>query len=256
MFASEYRILKESVDEENALRQAQIGKIVRYRTGGSYWSPKRGGAAVKQQKTDRRSQRTYQLVSSALAELLREKPYDEILVQEILDRAGVGRTTFYAHYFDKADVLDSMTEQILSLFTHQIAPSPTRLRVVPSLELFEHISQSPDQHFRALMRGHAGERLWEAMQAALCHIIEPALATHCAEQQDPSIPLELVAQYLADALLSLLKWWLAADMPYSPEQMEKVFQQLALPGVWAMLTDVDCTRKGGHEQGEGGNLAQ
>ncbi len=49
---------------------------------------------MKQQKEDRRSQRTRQLVSSALAELLVEKPYAEILVQDILDRAGIGRTTF------------------------------------------------------------------------------------------------------------------------------------------------------------------
>jgi hypothetical protein len=87
------------------------------------------------------------------------------------------------------------------------------------------------------MRGHAGERLWEALQTALCRSIEPTLATLYTEHQDPPIPLALVAQYLADALLSLLKWWLAADMPYPPEQMESMFQQLALPGVWAMLKE-------------------
>ena len=77
-------------------------------------------------------------MSSAFAELLSEKSYDEILVQDILDRAGIGRTTFYAHYFDKEDVLESITAQILMLFTQQIAHSSTRQRVVPSLELFEH----------------------------------------------------------------------------------------------------------------------
>ncbi|HVU70978.1 MAG TPA: TetR/AcrR family transcriptional regulator, partial [Ktedonobacteraceae bacterium] len=97
---------------------------------------------MKQQKADRRSQRTYNLVSSAFAELLREKPYDEILVQDILDRAGIGRTTFYAHYFDKDDVLNSITEQILTMFTQQIAHSAASQRIVPSLELFEHIYQS------------------------------------------------------------------------------------------------------------------
>jgi AcrR family transcriptional regulator len=94
--------------------------------------------------------------------------------------AGIGRTTFYAHYFDKADVLDSMTEQILSMFTHQITHATARQRIVPSLELFEHVYQSPHQHFRALMRGHAGDRLWEALQTALCRVIEPALTTLCA----------------------------------------------------------------------------
>ena len=192
---------------------------------------------MKQQKADRRSQRTYRLVSSAFAELLSEKPYDEILVQDILDRAGIGRTTFYAHYFDKEDVLDSMTEQILSMFTHQIAQTTARQRVVPSLELFEHIYHSPNQHFRALMRGRAGEPLWEALQTALCRAIEPALCTLCAEKRSPSIPLPVVSQYLAGAFLALLKWWVEASQPYPPEQMENIFQQLALPGVWSMLKE-------------------
>lgn len=58
-------------------------------------------ASMKQQKADCRSQRTYRLVNAAFAELAVEKPYNEILVQDILDRVGIGRTTFYAHYFDK-----------------------------------------------------------------------------------------------------------------------------------------------------------
>jgi AcrR family transcriptional regulator len=190
---------------------------------------------VKQQKTDRRSQRTYRLVSSAFAELLREKPYEEILVQDILDRAGIGRTTFYAHYFDKEDVLDSMTEQLLSMFTHQIAHSNARQRVVPSLELFEHIYHSPNQQFRALMQSRAGEPLWEALQTALSRAIEPALCTLCAEKRSPSIPLPVISEYLAGAFLTLLKWWVEASMPYPPEQMESIFQQLALPGVWATI---------------------
>jgi hypothetical protein len=47
------------------------------------------------------------------------------------------------------------------------------------------------------------------------------------------IPVAVASQYLAGALLNLLKWWLEADMPYTPPQMDQIFQQLALPGVWA-----------------------
>jgi AcrR family transcriptional regulator len=190
---------------------------------------------VKQQKADRRSQRTYRLVSSAFAELLSEKPYDEILVQDILDRAGIGRTTFYAHYFDKEDALDSMIAEQMEMFTHQIAHASARQRVVPSLELFEHIYHSQNQQFRALMRSRAGEPLWEALQTALCRAIEPTLCTLYAEKRSPSIPLPVVSEYLAGAFLTLLKWWIEASMPYPPEQMENIFQQLALPGVWSML---------------------
>jgi AcrR family transcriptional regulator len=192
---------------------------------------------VKQQKADRRSQRTYRLVSSAFTELVEEKTYDKILVQDILDQAGIGRTTFYAHYFDKEDVLNNIIEQELELLTRQIAHAAARQRVMPSLELFEHAYHSENQQFRALMRSRAGEFLWEALQAALCRAIEPALSTLCAERRSPPIPVPVVSEYLAGAFLTLLKWWVAADMPYPPQQMENIFQQLALPGVWAMLKE-------------------
>jgi AcrR family transcriptional regulator len=198
---------------------------------------KEGGTGVKQQKADRRSQRTYRLVSSAFAELVVEKPYDKILVQDILDRAGIGRTTFYAHYFDKEDVLNNVVEQELELLTRQIAHAAARQRVLPSLELFEHAYHSENQQFRTLMRSRAGEFLWEALQAPLCRAIESALCTLWADKRSPSIPLPVVSEYLAGAFLTLLKWWLAADMPYPPEKMESIFQQLALPGVWTMLKE-------------------
>ena len=192
---------------------------------------------MKQQKADRRSQRTYRLVSSAFAELMGEKPYEEILVQDILDRADIGRTTFYAHYFDKEDVLNSIVELELELLTRQISHAAAKQRVVPSLELFEHAYHSQNQQFLALMRSRAGEPLWEALQTALSRAIESALSTLCAEKRSPSIPLPVVSEYLAGAFLTLLKWWVEASMPYPPEQMESIFQQLALPGVWAMLKE-------------------
>jgi hypothetical protein len=86
-----------------------------------------------------------------------------------------------------------------------------------------------------MVRGHAGEKLWEIGQVLLSRNIEQALAATCAEGCPPTIPLAVVSQYLAGAFLNLLKWWLEAGMPYSSEQMDSMFQQLALPGVWATL---------------------
>jgi len=53
---------------------------------------------MKQDKQDRRSQRTRRQVRSAMTDLLREKRYDAITVQDLLDRADIGRSTFYAHF--------------------------------------------------------------------------------------------------------------------------------------------------------------
>ena len=123
------------------------------------------------------------------------------------------------------------------MLIRQIAHVAARQRVMPSLELFEHVYHAENQQLLALMQSRAGEFLWEAFQAALCRVIEPALCTLCTDKRSPSIPLPVVSEYLAGAFLTLFKWWIAADMPYPPEQMETIFQQLALPGVQAMLKE-------------------
>ena len=191
---------------------------------------------MKQHKQDRRSQRTYQLVTSALLALLAEKRYEAITVQAILERANIGRTTFYTHYFDKADVLESLAEQMLETMGHQFSQRNVGHFLVPGLELFQHVQQN-QQYFQAMVRGHAGEVLWEAIQTALSRTIEQALTTSSAQRRPPSIPVAVIAQYLAGSLLHLLKWWLRAEMPYSPEHMESIFPQLALPGVWATIEE-------------------
>src|SRR5215211_53883 len=74
---------------------------------------KRRAKTVKTEKEDRRSKRTRQLVSSALVDLMLEKQFDAITVQDILDRANVGRSTFYAHYTDKEDLLISEIARVI-----------------------------------------------------------------------------------------------------------------------------------------------
>jgi AcrR family transcriptional regulator len=187
---------------------------------------------VKQDKQDRRSQRTRRLVIAAMMDLLLEKRYSAISVQDILDRAGIGRSTFYAHYFDKEDVLASVTEQMLDTFGHELSRRDAGHGIVPSLELFRHAYEHPRrQHFQAMMRGHAGELVREVAQTTLSRTIERALAPAGAQTHPPAVPPSVAAQYMAGAFLNLFIWWLEAEMPYPPEQMDSFFQQLALPGV-------------------------
>ncbi len=188
---------------------------------------------MKQDKQDRRSQRTRHMVTSAMLELLFERHYDTITIQNILDRAGIGRSTFYTHYFDKEDVLTGIAEQMLETFSEQFSHRNVEQGIIPALELFQHVQQNY-QYFQAMMRGNAGEVLWEAAQATLSTSIEQTLTTY-GGKTSPSIPWDVTSQYLAGSFLHLMKWWLKAEMPYSPAQMERIFQQLALPGVWGTI---------------------
>jgi len=189
---------------------------------------------MKQHKQDRHSQRTYHLVSTAMMALLLEKRYDAITVQDILDRADIGRSTFYAHYYDKEDVLASITEQMLDEFSRRMQQSEAGQGLLPGLELFRHV-QEVHPNIQVLLRGQSGEVLLKTVQTLLSKNIEQTLASAFAGKRSPSVPLAVVSQHLAGAFLNLLKWWLEAEMPYSPERMDEMFQQLALPGVWAIV---------------------
>lgn len=132
----------------------------------------------------------------------------------------------------KEDVVASIAEQMLETFGQPLIQRDVGQRIVPSLELFRHVYQYPHrQHVRAMVRGRAGEMLWETGQALLSKNIEQTLTTACAEEDSPSIPPAVMSQYLAGAFLNLFKWWLETEMPYTPEQMDGFFQQLALSGV-------------------------
>ncbi len=62
---------------------------------------------------DRRIQKTQKLLHEALVSLMHEKSYDSIVVKEILNRANVGRSTFYTHFRDKDELLVSGIHEML-----------------------------------------------------------------------------------------------------------------------------------------------
>lgn len=207
---------------------------------------------MKQDKRDRRSLRTRRLVNAAVMDLMLEKRFDTITVQDLLERAGIGRSTFYTHYFDKDDVLASIADEMLATFRQQMSQRDARegkqtadatdvgQMILPSLAPFQHVQQVQEQYqpLRPTVRGHTGEGVWNTGQMLLSRNIEEALKAIWLERDgttSPTVPLLVVAQYLAGAFLTLFKWWLEADMPYSPEEMDRVFWHLALPGVRASL---------------------
>jgi AcrR family transcriptional regulator len=187
---------------------------------------------MKREKQDRRSLRTRRLVSDAMLALMREKRYNAITVQDLLDRAGIGRSTFYAHYFDKEDALASVVEQMLESFRQGFAQGESGQALIPSLALFRHAYEQR-RFFQTMVAGQLGERLWASAQGLLSHSIEQTLAAARPAGMPTAIPSEVVSHYLTGAFLSLFRWWLEADIPYPPEEMDRLFQRLAMPGVIA-----------------------
>src|SRR5512143_2387903 len=173
---------------------------------------------------DRRTQRTRQTLSQALIALIQEKRYEAITVQDICDRANVGRSTFYAHFQDKDALLASNFQQMLESLGGQVELRAGQF-VFSVAPLFQHV-QEHHHLYKALAWGggfdvllHAGQQQWRAH-------IETHLSTLLQQGRSPAIPSDVMTAYLAGPLHTLLLWWLDRQMPYPPERMDEMFQQL------------------------------
>jgi AcrR family transcriptional regulator len=191
---------------------------------------------MKQTKTDRRSLRTRQLLNTALIEVMHRKRYDEITVQDIIDQANVGRSTFYAHYLDKEDLLASGFARVLDEFSQPGEHLASEATLTPPdlTWFFSHV-QDHRQLYVSLVRAGAIDRLFKKSHAHLRQNIEQYLGGLLPDGAEPALPLPLVADYMAGAILTMLTWWLANDLPYPPEAMSRMFHRLVLPGVSASL---------------------
>ena len=183
---------------------------------------------MTQQRQDRRSQRTQQALMDALIALLAVKRYDEISINDIIDRANVGRSTFYAHYQTKDDLLKSGFERVLDMLIQHISFGEADQDLqLDTTQLFRH-AQGHYELYRTLVWGSGFEILTKDGHAALSAKFQESLTLLLPGKPEPSVPLAVLSYSMAGTLLILLKWWLDNKMPYSAEYMNEIFQQLVM----------------------------
>jgi AcrR family transcriptional regulator len=192
---------------------------------------------MTERKEDRRSRRSQRLIVDALLALMVQKRFDRITVQEILDRADVGRTTFYAQFRNKEDVLELALERVFGQLQDRPLGSgeESANQLLPSLELFRHV-QETQSIYPALVRGLSLDPHYQAVQRSLRDAVTRQLAL-ADDSRDLAVPPELIAEYLAGAFLTLVHWWLDQGLRDTPEQMNAYFQQLVMPGMRVVLPE-------------------
>lgn len=177
-------------------------------------------------KQDRRSQRTRNLLSEAFVELMREKGYSAITVNDLIERANIGRSTFYSHYRHKDDLFVHELDRVIEVLSHQI-PDQNELPFFPSLGLFRHVGEEYEL-YKALVWTPGIDLLIKHLQKSLSARIEKGLQK---TERDFDLPLPLLANFIAGSFLTLLKWWLENKMLNSPEEMDKMFRRLIITGI-------------------------
>ena len=189
------------------------------------------GAGGVRRRTDRRVLRTRERLGDALIALMQEKPFESIAVQEVLDRAGVARSTFYLHYRDKQDLFLSDVDEFLAAMANLLARTGERSeRVAPVRELFAHVAEARDLY--AALAASAQMRDFMALaQGNFARAIGRRLGELARTRRLPARRRAALAQALAGGLLALLSWWIERGAEGSPAEMDDLFHRLAWGGV-------------------------
>lgn len=188
---------------------------------------------------DRRVQRTRALLLSALLDLLVERGYEELSVQDIVDRANVGRSTFYTHFLDKRELLLSGVEQLQTLVAGQHAggdgAAPQREQLLRfSRPLLLHIEGNM-RFCRALLGPRGGAVVEPHFQRMLGDLVRAELRVCVPAGATPVVPLDAVVPYIVSAFIGLLRWWMEQPNRSSAEELDRQFRALALPALAAAL---------------------
>ena len=193
---------------------------------------------MQHDKEDRRTRRTRQLLRDALLGLLKEKRYEDISVQDIIERADVARSTFYVHYMDKDDLIVGKWGVFASNLGHQavlkIHEEKTSESIFPTRIWFQHI-QSQNHILKLIAKDSAIDLAMKTLHGILREDAQNKIVKHLPAND--LIPDSLVVEYVANALMTLIKWWVKQDMSYSPQQMDEIFQRLVMPGVLSLQSD-------------------
>ncbi len=170
---------------------------------------------------DRRVRRTRRTLHDALLALVLEKGYEQITVQDILDRADIGRSTFYTHYRDKDALLFSSFEGLHAQLEAELGPpgaiaDPAR----PAEVLFDHAHR-----YQRIYRALCGRSGGPLVHRHLHRLIGDLLRAHLGPERG-GVDAEVAAEYYTSAMLGLLIWWVDHDFRDGPAWLAGTYREL------------------------------
>lgn len=171
---------------------------------------------------DRRVRRTQKALARALVDLTLEKGYEAITIREITDRAEVGYATFFRHYHDKdallKDVLDVVLDELIGLL--QTPMNDTDHATTGTL-VFRYVQEHSEVVHVLLSSRRSSKMVRKIIEAGTQSVFSQNLLL-----AESSIPPQIAANHLVTSTISLIQWWLEHQMPYPPEQMGLIYQEL------------------------------
>ena len=189
---------------------------------------------------DRRIRRSREALHRALIALVLEKGYEAVTINDIVARADVGRSTFYAHFDSKEDLLTSgMAELRTLLLAHQeqaLAGSGgfDARSLGFSRALFEHVP-SYREVYRALVSERGSAIVLNRLRSLLADLVRQDLAAMAPPAENDPVPRSALVQFVVGALTALLTWWTDRNCDLPSASIDAMFRRLTIPAIAAAL---------------------
>lgn len=175
---------------------------------------------------DRRVARTRSALYEALVALVGEKPYELISVEDLLARAGVARSTFYAHFRCKDHLLAASLERLEAELVAGTEAAAAPAGWSRSRILFEHVGRHADLQL-SLARGRGGAIVRDAIGQILARL----LRTWLPVGHDGRVPREVAIRFLVATIDMLISWWLAQRRRPQAAEVDAIFRKLVSAGL-------------------------
>lgn len=175
---------------------------------------------------DRRIQKTRQLIMNTFTNLLAEKGFEKITINDIAERANINRGTVYLHYVDKFDLLDKCIETYVELLLNHCADTTdTTLDTSAFQSIFEYLEKNYTIYKLLLSNecfGLFSSRLYTVLAQTVTEVIG-------IKSENQAFSNGVTTHFLASGFIGVLEWWINNSMPCSVQEITEQLMFLLEP---------------------------
>lgn len=181
---------------------------------------------------DRRQQKTRTAIFRAFTDLLSCRNYNAITVQDIIDAANIGRSTFYAHFGTKDDLLKALCSELFdhilstamdkqdthSLYACTNAPDSVICHTLRHL-------QENDNKIQTLLCSDNNAVFWRYFKAGMDEVVR----SQFLKEPPEGLPGDFLINHISGSFVEMTRWWLEGGCKQSPQQMDEYFRAVIEP---------------------------
>lgn len=186
-----------------------------------------------EKKVYRNAVRSRQMIRQAFLELLREKPCEKITATDVIRRADINRSTFYAHYPDVRGIMDEIMAEITQMFRSMLQSMDfTSFFADPMpilLEMIGFLQENQEMYQMLLQSSMALEQLDQLKKVLINQVLEtPNLPVHNLGDTGIVIRVRMLLSGLVDTYRQWLAGEFACTMEEAAEEIAAVIRTLGL----------------------------